>query len=58
MMLAEFGFSQLGRWNNNLYGALYIAVSLVLSATMGYASWHLLEKHALRLKKRWPQRTA
>jgi len=58
MMLAEFGFSQMGRWNNNLYGAIYIAVSLALSAAMGYASWHLLEKHALRLKKRWPQRTA
>jgi peptidoglycan/LPS O-acetylase OafA/YrhL len=56
MMLADFGFSQLGRWNNNLYGAIYIAVSLMLSAAMGYASWHLLEKHALRLKKRWPQR--
>ncbi|CAB4873918.1 unannotated protein [freshwater metagenome] len=56
MLLAEFGFSQLGRWNNNLYGALYIAVSVLLSAAMGYASWHGLEKHVLRLKKRWPQR--
>jgi len=58
MMLAEFGIFQTGYWNSRISALGYIALSLVLSAAMGYASWHLLEKHALRLKKRWPQRTA
>ena len=58
MMLAEFGFSYVGRWHQPAFAALYIAVSLILSAALGYASWHGLEKHALRLKGRWPHRPA
>lgn len=58
MMLAEFGIFQTGYWNSRISALGFIALSLVLSAAMGYVSWHGLEKHVLRLKKRWPHRTA
>jgi peptidoglycan/LPS O-acetylase OafA/YrhL len=57
MMLAEFGIFQTGYWNSRISALGFIALSLVLSAAMGYVSWHGLEKHVLRLKKRWPGRT-
>jgi len=56
MMLAEFGLSNLGRWTGIGGGLTYITVSLVLSGAVGYLSWHLLEKHALRLKNGIPRK--
>ena len=58
MMLAEFGISEMGHWNSRLGEIGYIALSVLLATTVGYLSWHLLEKHALKLKKHWPQRHA
>ncbi len=58
MMLAEFGIFQTGYRNSRISALGFIALSLVLSAAMGYVSWHGSEKHVLRLKKRWPHRTA
>jgi peptidoglycan/LPS O-acetylase OafA/YrhL len=50
MMLAAHGFQRFGLFP-------FIAVSIVLSSLAAFASWHLVEKWALRLKGvAWPRR--
>jgi peptidoglycan/LPS O-acetylase OafA/YrhL len=50
MMLAAHGFQRYGLFP-------FIAVSIVLSSLAAFASWHLVEKWALRLKGvAWPRR--
>jgi len=51
MMLAEYGYSKIGHWSSKLGMLEYIVTSLILSGLAGYLSWHLLEKHALKLKR-------
>jgi peptidoglycan/LPS O-acetylase OafA/YrhL len=50
MMLAEYGFSHLGGLRGTLGYCEFAGVSVVLSGLAGYVSWHLVERHALKLK--------
>jgi peptidoglycan/LPS O-acetylase OafA/YrhL len=51
MMLAEYGYSKIGRLSSTMGMVEYVVLSLVLSTIVAYLSWHLLEKHALKLKR-------
>jgi hypothetical protein len=50
-VLASFGWNRWGYWP-------YLAMSVTLAWTAAFLSWHLVEKHFLRLKHWTPRRPA
>lgn len=51
----SLGLTALRRWPNLAF-IVYVCFALVLSTVAAMASWHLLEKHFLKLKRLFPER--